>query len=74
MLRVVLRDGEEDMSQSSGKKTTNRRHRLDVGIDAPRGEKMCMKMNQITGAEKIEILITREHNSERVQKVVYCRR
>ena len=34
----------------------NGRHQLDVGIDAPRGEKMCMKMNQITSAEKIEIL------------------
>ena len=41
---------EEDMSQRAGK-TTNRRHRLDVGIDAPRGEKMCMKMNHFINTE-----------------------
>ena len=52
-------------------KTTNRRHRLDVGIDAPRGEKMCMKMNQlITSIAENKIL----HDDEKVQKVVYCRR
>ena len=56
------------MSQSSGK-NTNGRNQLDVGVDAPRGKKMCMKMNQIISTEN-KIL----HDEERVQKVAYCRR
>ena len=60
-MRLLL---EEDMSQTSGK-NTNGRHQLDVGVDAPRGEKMCMKMNQIISTENENTAMKRESRNWR---------
>ena len=40
-------------------------HRLDVGVDAPRGEKMCMKMNQIISTENENTAMKRESRNWR---------